>query len=65
MEKPQIPKDVLEDIGRVRDVGEVNMLDIHGVAIRCGPKARKWIMENKELFAKLIFQGPEAFDVIQ
>ena len=67
-DKLKIPKRVLEEIENVRDSGVINMLDVYGVASVIASKGisevADWIEDHKKEYATLIFQGPEAFEII-
>jgi len=69
MGKPQIPKKVLDGISAVRDSGLTNMLDyrvVGNLCARMGFKvAQDWIEKNRGLYADLIFNGPDAFEVTE
>ena len=64
--KPKIPRIVLEAISRVRASGLVNMLDARTVqTLSWSVVTKHWIEHNQGLYAKLIFEGPEAFEIIE
>ena len=62
----RVPREVLDGIEAVRRSGRTNMLDRHAAALIAESlgflPAALWIRENRELYARGIFQGFEAED---